>query len=119
MPKGSVKIMLSYNYCHFEVALASDEEMTLEQIDNLRKDAQRLADKAVRQYQVAKERAEELIIAQGNIASLKQKVKVIKENFPQSEWTPDQKAMVKKLEDYEYIINHPVYDYEDDEDDDY
>ena len=48
MPKGSVKIMLSYDYCHFEIALASDEEMELKEINEMRKDAQRLADEAVR-----------------------------------------------------------------------
>lgn len=53
--KGSVKVMRLYDYCHFEVCLGSDEDMTLEQIDDMRKDAQWLADKAVEQYKTAKD----------------------------------------------------------------
>lgn len=55
MPKASVKVMLSYDYCHFEICLSSDNDMTLDQVDNLRKDAQRLADKSVSQYKKAQE----------------------------------------------------------------
>ena len=55
--KGSVKIMLSYDYSHFEVCLGSDEDMSIKQVNELRKQAQRLADEAVRQYHMAKEMA--------------------------------------------------------------
>jgi len=53
----SVKIMLSYDYCHFEVCKSTDEELTNNQTNELRKDVQRLADEAVRQYKVAKNQA--------------------------------------------------------------
>lgn len=105
MPKGSVKVMLSYNYCHFEVALSSDEEMTLTEIDDMRKDAMRLADKAVHQYKVAKNNLE---YSTSRRDELERKVKIIIENYPKSEWTPEQKALVKSLEDFRY------YDYQDD-----
>lgn len=108
MPKGSVKIMLSYDYCHFEIALASDDEMTLEQIDAMRKDAQRLADKAVKQYQIAKKEAEKYPDLE-----LSRKAKIIQENTPKSEWTDEQKAIVKKYEDHIFWLNRQ-YDYEDD-----
>lgn len=118
MPKGSVKIMLSYNYCHFEVCLSSDEDMTLEQVDDMRKDCQRLADKAVNQFQIAERYNRKLMDVMGGIEELRRRVQAIKENYPKSEWTPDQKAMIKKLEDHDFIINHQ-YDYEDDWEDDY
>ena len=105
--------MLSYDYSHFEICLSSDEEMDLTQIDNMRKDAQRLANKAVKQYQIGKQVAGSKIDAQGNASTLRREVKAIKENFPKSEWTEEQKAKVKKLDQYEYIIERD-YDYEDD-----
>lgn len=33
MPKANVKIMLSYDYYHFEVCLGSDEDLSLQQMD--------------------------------------------------------------------------------------
>lgn len=115
---ASVKIMLSYDYCHFEVCISSTEEMTNENIDNMRKDCQRLADKAVKQYKTAKYAAQMLLQAQGGVERARRNVQILKENFPQSEWTPDQKAQVKALEDYEFVLSHP-YDYEDDWEGDY
>lgn len=54
---ASVKVMRSHDYCHFEVSLGYDAPATLEQIDALRKEAARLADKAVEQYKIAKRAA--------------------------------------------------------------
>ena len=108
MPKGSVKVMLSYDYCHFEVALASDDEMTLEQIDEMRKDAMRLADKAVFQYKVAKANVQYSKYNTSHRKNLEKQVQIIKENFPKSEWTEEQKATVKALKDFKY------WDYQDD-----
>ena len=112
MPKGSVKIMLSYDYCHFEIVLSSDEEMTLEQIDEMRKDAQRLADKAVYQYKVAKANWKYSKYNSEYRKELEQKVKIIKENYPKSEWTEEQKAIVKSLEDFEYYDYQDNWDYD-------
>ncbi len=106
--------MRSYDYCHFEVCLGSDENLTLLQIDEMRKDAMHLVDKAVRQYQIAKEdRNFHSIDHSSELEDLKNKVKVINENFPKSEWTPEQKAVIKRYEDLTWRLNHE-YDYGDD-----
>jgi hypothetical protein len=53
---ASVKVMLSYDYSHFEasMSLENDNGITVNEIDSARKDCQRLADKAVSQYKTAK-----------------------------------------------------------------
>jgi len=106
--QGFVRIMLSYDYCHFEIALPINEEMDINQIDEKRKEAQRLADKAVHQYRVAKKNIQYSKYGTTYRNDLEQQVKIIKENYPKSEWTPEQKAKVKTLKDFEY------YDYQDD-----
>lgn len=115
----SVKIMRSYDYCHFEITLGcnenpevEDQSMRFVRVDEHRKKAQRLVDKAVNQYRIAREWENKMLSAKGGYEDLKQKVKVIKENFPKSEWTPEQKAAIKTLEQYEWNLNHP-YDYQD------
>jgi histidinol phosphatase-like enzyme len=105
MPKASVKVMNSYDYCHFEICLGSDEDMSLDQINGMRKDAQRLVDKAVEQYKIAKNR---IPYQGGQHSDLEKQVKIINENFPKSEWTPQQKATVKAYDDFRF------YDYQDD-----
>jgi len=57
---ASVKVMLSYDYSHFEASmqLENDEGLGMKDIDNARKNCQRLADKAVGQYKTAKDMAE-------------------------------------------------------------
>jgi len=105
---ASVKVMNSYDYCHFEVALSADD-VTLEDTDNMRKDAQRLVDKAIKQYKIAK-KAHDHTEPSGEFV---RRVKAIKENFPQSEWTPDQKAAVKQYDDMCFLASHQ-YDYQDD-----
>lgn len=53
---ASVKVMLSYDYSHFEasMSLENDNGVEVHEIDNARKMCQRLADKAVGQYKTAK-----------------------------------------------------------------
>src|ERR1035437_1439724 len=53
---ASVKIMLSYDYSHFEtcMSLENEEGVTKQDIDNARKDCQRLCDKAISQYKIAR-----------------------------------------------------------------
>lgn len=109
---GSVKVMLSYNYCHFEIALSTTEEMTIEGVNELRKKAMRLADEAVRQYQIAKEKTEKRISLQWEKERLQAEVKRIKDNLPESEWSAEQKAKLKALEDHAYWMQHG-YDYND------
>jgi hypothetical protein len=110
---ASVKIMLSYNYCHFEICIGEDGFITNEDIDNMRKDAQRLADKAVKQYKIAKKEAQNKINLSMGFSQIEQEVKIIMENYPQSEWNEKQKATIKAYEDLRYRQNR-IYDYEDD-----
>lgn len=107
----SVKIMLSFDYCHFEVSL-SNEATTPAAANELRKTAQRLADEAVRQYQMAKSEASKRSQASCMLPGLKSEVEEIKKN-PKSEWTPRQKGTIKALEDAEFAASHQ-YDYDDD-----
>lgn len=66
---ASVKVMLSYDYSHFEasMSLENDEGLSKEDIDLARKDCQRLADKAVGQYKTAKSMAAILFVRYGYI----------------------------------------------------
>jgi hypothetical protein len=109
---ASVKVMLSYDYCHFEVSLSDDSISDFDQVNELRKDAQRLADEAVRQYKVAKVKANKRADLDYEREELVSKVRSF-EDIPKSEWTAQQKAMAKALEDHEYWSQYE-YDYEDD-----
>ena len=111
MPKVSVKIMLSYDYCHFEFCLSSDQEMTLRQADDLRKDTQRLADEAVRQYRVSKDCAQKKLSLGISKKEMEFEVEQYK-NISDSEWPEKIKAIKKALEDKEYWDKYN-YDYED------
>ena len=115
--KANVKVMRSYDYCHFEIALATDQYLDPGEVNALRIEAAKLVDHAVNQYKEKKQ-------AEGYSASnsykreeLERKVKAIRENFPQSEWTPEQKATVKQLEDlnfadrFEYDVDYNYADY--------
>ena len=98
---ASVKVMRSYDYCHFEVNLAAsvdcppDSAAWFQQVDNLRKNAARLADKAVAQYKVAK-RAHES--EEHSLYSLRYAAEQA-EKTPESERTPEEKAAIKALAD--------------------
>ncbi len=97
---ASVKVMRSYDYCHFEVVLSADiypvlpYEGALEQIDDLRKEAARLADKAVHQYKQAKAWREDLWSREDAKRRAEIAMKIVRE-VPESEWTPEQKATDK------------------------
>jgi histidinol dehydrogenase len=115
---ASVKIMLSYNFCHFEITKHTDQELTNEQINEMRKEVQRLADEAVRQYIIAKDKATKHAQRMFEKQELQKEIDRIKEK-PQSEWSATDKAKVKAMEDVKYWDAHR-YDYEDDyEDEDY
>ena len=116
----SAKIMLSYDYSHFEIALSadtiiSDKPGEMKAANELRKKCQRLADEAVRQYKKAKEYEQLKLNDQYGFPELRKKGIAIRENFPESEWTPEQKAIIKKLRDIEYRLEHE-YNYDDDPD---
>lgn len=117
---ASVKVMRSYDYCHFEISLSiggvpdgtqaflSASEQ-LSQIDNLRKEAARLADKAVEQYKIAKSWASR---TDSMLAEFKWKVQVAR-STPESERTPEAQAIIKQDDDNAFVARIK-YDYEDD-----
>lgn len=114
--KGSVKIMLSYDYCHFEVALSSDEDMDMKGVNALRKKAQRLADEAVRQYKKAKDMAAKRSNAEWERHNFLSQVKQIQEK-PEQDRTVRELAILKQYQDEEWEAQYAYeYDYEDDED---
>jgi len=109
-----VRIMLSYNYNHFEVSLGISDETSPKEINEKRKECQRLCDEAVRQYIVAKDKASKMASRSYEKGELEKEVERIID-IPKGEWTATQKAKVKALEDHEYWRLHQ-YDYDDDPD---
>jgi hypothetical protein len=107
--KASVRVMNRYDYNHFEATLSSDDELSLNEINLMRKNAQLLVNEGIRQYKKAKESENNIMRTQWDYNNLAQKVKAIKENFPQSEWTPEQKATIKQLSDMEH--ERTIFDY--------
>lgn len=104
---ASVKVMRSHDYCHFEVCLSSSGASTLEGVDALRKEAARLADKAVEQYKAAK-------AAAALLDKMRSKHELRwAEQTPESERTPTQKAIIKFHQDADFAARFH-YDYEDD-----
>ena len=112
---ATVKVMRSHDYCHFEVSLSSTiAPMTgsqfkseAQQVDDLRKTAARLADKAVEQYKIAK-------AAMCTVEMLTQEYSLIQaEKTEESERTPQQKAAIKYKSDKDFASRFN-YDYSDD-----
>lgn len=112
---ASVKVMLSYDYSHFEAAmtLENDEGVSLKEIDEARKNCQRLADKAVGQYKTAKTDAIKQTATSYERQQLEKEVREIKVNKPEDQWTVLERAKVKALADYRH---QTMYDYNDDGD---
>lgn len=109
---ASVKVMRSHDYCHFEVCLSTNTAVTTTEVDALRKEAARLADKAVEQYKIA--RANQLKIERGESAyeSLKYWHDRALET-PEGERTPNELAQIKQFKDYKFQ-SRLRYDYQDD-----
>ncbi len=111
---ASVKVMRSYDYCHFEVCIGTDDAKTDAEIDELRKRAARLADKAVEQYKVAKNAEYHKQTRTREWEQLREEVRRI-EMLPEGDRTPNQMAKVRLLRDRDwqrYIEER--YDYQDD-----
>ena len=109
---ASVKVMRSYDYCHFEVCLGVADNSTIDEVNEMRKEAMRLADQAVEQYKTARKAESFKLNLEEDFRVLRKKADVILENIPKSEWTPEQQAVVKKAEDH--LFHSFNYDYEDD-----
>lgn len=102
---ATVKVMISYNYNHFEasIALENEDGVTVKEIDEARKDCNRLCDQAIKQYNIAKsvetKRANlssEKRILEREVAEIKQKDKEL--------WGVTEKAKVKALEDHDWEL---------------
>ena len=111
---ATVKVMLSHNYNHFEtsIALENEDGVTVEDIDSARKDCNRLCDKAIKQYNLAKiveSRRANLLSEKRN---LENEVALIKEKDRET-WSVVEKAKVKALEDHEWNLK---WDYDDNDD---
>jgi hypothetical protein len=113
---ATVKVMLSHNYNHFEASIALENEngVSVEDIDNARKDCNRLCDKAIKQYNVAKQMELKRANLRSEKSQLEREVSEIKSR-DKSSWTVTEKAKVKALEDHDWELR---WDY-DDRDEDY
>lgn len=95
---ASVKVMLSHDYCHFEVSKSTDQEATNEQIDAMRKDCMRLADKAIEQYKIAKRMAQLRVDGQCRIENFEATCKRIQLKA-EGDRTVNEIAMLKRYQD--------------------
>ncbi len=112
--KASVKIMLSYDYSHFEVALSADRELGERGVNDLRKTAQRLADEAVRQYRRAKEAAENRDRGASQRRNFLADIEHIKAK-PEQDRTVRELAMLKQYQDEDWEAQfRDDWDYDDD-----
>lgn len=119
--KVQVKVMLSYDFCHFEhsLSLVMDADTPIKEVmkirNELRIECMKLCQEAIRQYKIYKFEQVEVLNNAVNSYIHKKEVKEIKLNIPKSEWTEGQKARVKALEDFEYLLSQRSYfQYEDD-----
>jgi len=114
---ASVKVMLSYDYCHFEVAMSLENEsgLTTKDIDNARKDCQRLADKAVNQYKTAKAAAAKRSDGVYQMQNFESECKKIKAK-DEHDRTLKEIGMLKQYENEKWQAQFEhEYDYDDDE----
>jgi hypothetical protein len=116
---ASVKIMLSYDYSHFETAMSVENEngLSMKDIDEARKNCQRLADKAVSQYKKAKQMADKRTDGKWKIQNFEAQCERISEK-PEGERTINEIAMLKQYKDENWRSQFDYeYNYEDDEED--
>lgn len=114
---ASVKVMLSYDYSHFEasMSLENDEGLSTSEIDNARKSCQRLANKAVEQYKVFKLSAAKRQDAQYQMTNFESECKRIKDKN-EHDRTLKEIAMLNQYENEKWQEKFDYdYDYDDDE----
>lgn len=112
---ASVKVMRSYDYCHFEVNLGTTEPISLDDVDEMRKRAARLADKAVKQYRIAKDVAEEARAAAGRTGANGWMQPQYESALatPEADRSQNEKATIKEYQDALHASSRR-YNYEDD-----
>lgn len=110
-----VKVMLSHDYNHFEssMGLSNPEGLTTADLDNARKECQRLCSKAVDQYTLYKNVLYKNRQNENTYDRLLEQVERIQKR-PVSEWSDRDKAAVKALEDWNWETRRRQYNYEDD-----
>lgn len=114
---ASVKVMLSYDYCHFESSMSLENEkgVPIEDIDKARKACQRLADKAVRQYKTAKDKALKRSNKKWEVDAFEKECLRVKDKAENLR-TVSEMAMLKQYEDEAWQEQFDYeYDYDDDE----
>lgn len=114
---ASVKVMQSYNYCHFEasMSLENDNGISVNEIDEARKSCQRLTNKAIGQYQKGKEVAASRNDSGIKIRAFKQEISLI-QNKQLSDRTLREIGMLKQYEQENWEAQFEVhYDYDDDD----
>jgi hypothetical protein len=84
--------------------------MTLEQVNNLRKDAQRLADESVSQYKIAKEFTKKRLLLLNEKKQMEEEVKQY-ETIDFAGWPEKIKAIDKALKDHEHWKQYDYNDY--------
>ena len=116
---ASVKVMLSYDYSHFEASMSLENEsgLTMQEIDDARKKCQRLADKAVGQYKKAKEMASNRSDGEYQMRNFQEQCERIKAKDEQDR-TIKEIAMLKQYEDENWQAQFD-YDYDYDDDNEY
>lgn len=114
---ASVKVMLSYDYSHFEASMSLENEggLLMSEIDEARKSCQRLADKAVNQYKKAKQMAANRSDGEFKMQNFESQCKKIMQK-PEGERTINEVAMLKRHQDEDWQAQFDYrYDYEDDD----
>lgn len=113
--KASVRVMRSHDYCHFEVSLSSDEDMDLDQINEMRKQAALLVDEAVRQYRIAKKKENSRERFEWDKERAIERYKKLSEK-PRPEWSIDEAAFMRSYEDKAFWADMDQENYYYDED---
>jgi hypothetical protein len=101
---AKVRVMRSYDYNHFEVELGSEEPMTLDQANDLRKQAAILVDEAVRQYKLAKNFESKRETVDWQVKREYEELLRIKAK-PEAEWTAEEAARVVRAHSSEWWKN--------------
>lgn len=113
---ASVKVMLSYDYCHFEFSKSTDQPVTDAEIDEMRKDCMRLADKAVAQYKIAKNWHYQRQ-TRGDEYAAEQRSVVLIEEKAEGDRSPNEMARLKAFKDKNWQAYIDMkYGYEDEYD---
>lgn len=118
LKSASVKVMLSYDYSHFEasMSLENDSGLSMKEINEARKNCQRLCDNAVRQYKVYKQAASNRQDGQFKMSMFENECKKIAAK-DEHDRTLKEIAMLKQYENENWQAQFQYdYDYDDDED---